>query len=67
MQTVKVSHDLFSHASAWRGAIVEAMEEAPYPTYDQDDVSYWQHELAAFDRVFAELQMLKESGQISVD
>lgn len=64
---ITVSHDLLSHRSAWRGAIVEAIEKSPLPDYDQDDASYWRHELAAFDRVFDQLEELHEEGQILLD
>lgn len=69
MKPVKVSHDLYTHMEAWRTAIIVALEcaERRGITHDSDDVSYWKHELKVFDRVFSQLHMLKENGQISID
>lgn len=65
--TVKVSHDLFSHADNWRDAIVLAYDNAEIRPPDIDDASYWKHELNAFDRVFKQLEELRLNGQITLD
>jgi hypothetical protein len=46
-----VPADFLSHKSAWRNALSQCARSAK----GTDDESYWAHELAAFDRAYAEL------------
>jgi hypothetical protein len=48
-------HDFFSHQNAWRSALVGMRDAAPERTEDTDERAYWNHELRAFDRAYAEL------------
>lgn len=47
--------DFYSHQQAWRSALVIALANAAPSSEDQDDAGYWRHEIAAFDRAYAEL------------
>lgn len=49
--TVAIPDDFFSHRQAWRNAIVNHHTTAN----DDDEVSYWLHELRAFDAAYAKL------------
>lgn len=44
--------DFLSHQQSWRDALVLAMAMAA----PEDDSGYWEHELAAFDKAYAELK-----------
>lgn len=46
-------NDLITHRLAWREALVFARDNAAPASADQDDRSYWEHELAVFDRTFS--------------
>jgi hypothetical protein len=46
--------DLRTHATAWRGALVNAQVNSR-DTFDIADKSYWQHEIETFDRVIRAL------------
>jgi hypothetical protein len=47
--------DLFSHHDSFRKALVMARDNAATPTEDTDDRAYWQHQLDAFDRIYAQV------------
>lgn len=66
---VALPADFLSHKNAWRNALKEAVDNADLPTDDMDDGSYWRHELAAFDRSYAELEakIVAQQGQALVD
>lgn len=49
--------DLLTHREAWRTALELALTRA----ISSDDASYWQHELDTFDRVFSELETIKNN------
>lgn len=64
---VTLPDDLFSHESAWRSAIEEMRDNAPSHTEDgNDDRSYWEHELAVFDRTWTALRALEAALQAGV-
>ncbi len=46
-----VPDDFLSHKGAWRNALSQCARSAK----GTDDEGYWAHELAAFDRAYAEL------------
>lgn len=48
-------NDLTTHRDAWRNAIETAHGVADERSEDQDDKSYWKHELDVFDRTFGVL------------
>lgn len=66
---VALPADFLSHKNAWRNALKEAADNADLPTEDEDDGSYWRHELAAFDRSYAELEanIAAQQGQVKVN
>lgn len=49
--------DLRTHRDAWRGAIADKCT----PFGSDDDGSYWDHELRAFDRTFDALTPRKDA------
>lgn len=51
--------DLLTHRDAWRTAMMMAQQSASRE-HDQDSLSYWLHEINAFDQTFE--QMLRLSG-----
>jgi PTH2 family peptidyl-tRNA hydrolase len=51
---IALPEDFITHRVSWRNAIIAARDAAPLPTEDQDDRGYWEHELKAFDRAYAE-------------
>lgn len=57
--------DCQSHRASWRNAIEIAHRHALVVPPDIDDKCYWQHELMAFDRVFATLASLPLEAQES--
>lgn len=57
-----------THRNAWRSALELARDNCAPKTEDMDDKSYWEHELAAFDRSFDSLWLLMrdaDPGQTS--
>lgn len=65
---LRLPDDLMSHRHSWRGMLEECLAKAPEPvTGEQDDRSYYQHELDVFDRVWAELDAMLASGDIPPD
>ena len=55
--------DFLSHREAWRSALVGMRDAAPPRTHDMDDRGYWEHELRAFDRAYAELGLPREEAE----
>lgn len=53
--TAHAPEDFYTHQRAWRDAIVGMMNLAKPAGVDHDDRAYWEHELKAFDRAYAEL------------
>lgn len=51
-QARSVPSDFYSHKMAWRAAIVQCGLSA---AASESDRAYWEHELRAFDRAYAEL------------
>lgn len=52
-QSQEAPLDLISHHTAWRSALEIVIDKADGGRDDMNDKGYWQHELRAFDRVFA--------------
>jgi hypothetical protein len=50
--------DLGTHRQAWRASLLASMRRAEVLPPDIDDRSYWEHEIAVFDRVFEILTRL---------
>ncbi|MGY3581885.1 hypothetical protein ACVIGB_000044 [Bradyrhizobium sp. USDA 4341] len=55
-------HDFFTHRDAWRSAIVAMRDAAPSRTEDMDERAYWDHELRAFDRAYADLAAARKKS-----
>lgn len=51
----EAADDMRTHYRAWRTALSWAIRNAPPPTVDQDDASYWRHEREVLDRTFRAL------------
>lgn len=62
MQNKFIPNDFFTHQQSWRKALVIAEANAKVEAPDVDDKAYWQHELAAFDRAYRELQMREDKS-----
>lgn len=50
--TTKIPDDFRTHKRGWRSALEMAVSTAE----NEADRSYWKHELAAFDKAYAELE-----------
>ncbi len=57
-----VPEDFVTHRDAWRSAIVAMRDTAEPRTEDTDERGYWEHELRAFDRAYAEMGMPHEEA-----
>lgn len=55
-QSGKLPEDLFTHKDAWRAALECALVTVVDTDCENDNKSYWEHELKVFDRVFAALE-----------
>ena len=66
MQNKFIPNDFFTHQQSWRKALEIAEANAKVEAPDVDDKTYWQHELAAFDRAYAELKS-KTQQQYNID
>lgn len=56
-------HDIITHKHGWRAAIARAAELEPKShAPDEDEKGYWQHELAAYDKMHAELTGMIAQG-----
>ena len=65
---LRLPDDLMSHRHSWRGMLEQCLDSAPEPVVgEQDDRSYYLHELNTFDRVCAELDAMQASGEIPPD
>lgn len=51
-----IPDDFFTHKHSWRAALEFARDNSAFKTEDSDDRAYWEHELRAFDRAYAELE-----------
>lgn len=51
VDSTHVLHDFVTHRNSWRAAILQQLLAAPEhaPAGDEDERSYWQHELNAYD------------------
>lgn len=57
--------NLLSHQNSWRAAIERAVELEPVTGRpDEDEKGFWQRELGAFNRTFANLNMMLEMGYV---
>lgn len=56
--------NLLSHRITWRQALVRLieLEDVADPETGRDDKAYWQHELRAFDAMYADLDRLNGKG-----
>ena len=57
---ITIPEDFRSHQEAWRNAILAAREASAQA---DDDVSYWDHELKAFDRAHEELSEMDRQAE----
>jgi len=51
-----IPDDFYSHKYAWLAALQIARDAAEVSPPDIDDKSYWEHEIKAFQRAYAELE-----------
>lgn len=49
--SIELPHDLFTHKRAWRSALEISLQNAT-----GDSVSYWEHEIKAFERTWDSLE-----------
>jgi len=61
VQGVVMPDNLLSHRVTWRQALARLieLEDVADPETGRDDKAYWQHELRAFDDMYADLDRLK--------
>ena len=52
---MKLPVDLWTHIGDWETACIIARDSSPPPNADQDDYSYWQHQLDTIAKI--KLQM----------
>lgn len=58
-----IPNNFITHRSAWRSALELARDNCAPKTEDTDDRSYWEHELAAYDRSFDRLERLMRDAE----
>jgi hypothetical protein len=59
---ITIPDDFRSHREAWRNAITTARDAAK-SAGESDDVSYWDHELRAFDHAHEELAEMDRKAE----
>lgn len=57
--------DISTHRNAWRNALVKCAERAA-TAGDDADQSYYNHEIAVFDRTFDVLDLAVQEGRVQI-